>query len=85
MKWVFPLINPVKYFSLRHYIDHVKEEVQEFENAASTFEAAKEVVDVLHAAETLARKFVQRHPEVDLDEIVKITIEKNLKRGYYSS
>jgi uncharacterized caspase-like protein len=83
-KWHFPLINPVRKFSIKHFTDHVNEEVDEFKQEKDLAKKAKECVDVLHAAETLVRKFFLQHPELDVEKIKKQIIDKNKKRGYYS-
>lgn len=83
MRTNFPLINPVKKFSIKHYADHVKEEIEEFEKGETDEQKAKEVIDVLHAAETLVRKFFVQHPEFDIDFIITQIIKKNKERGYY--
>jgi hypothetical protein len=85
MRWHFPLINPNLRFSLKHYFDHVKEELKEYEaEPEGSIEQAKEVVDVLHSAETLVRKFFERNPQHNFDDIKARTVEKNRARGYYN-
>lgn len=84
MKWHFPLINPLKKFSLSHYIEHVYEELEEFEDEKDgTINQAKEVIDILHSAETLVRKYFLKYPEFDFESMKREIIDKNKKRGYY--
>ena len=80
-RWHFPLIDPVKRWPLKHYIDHVREEVEEFERARGRRNRDKEVVDILHAAETLVRKYFKRR---SFEPTKKAIIRKNRRRGYYS-
>lgn len=82
--WHFPLINPVNSFDLEHYLNHVYEELGEFQDAQTLDERAKEVLDVLHASETLVRKFFLEHPELDVKSMKEEIINKNKTRGYYS-
>lgn len=82
--WHFPLINPVCPFDLEHYLNHVYEELDEFKNAEDLDEEAKEVLDVLHAAETLVRRFFIEHPELDFSSVRDSIVKKNRARGYYS-
>lgn len=85
MKWHFPLINPRMKFSLKHYFDHVKEELDEFKDEeAGSIEQAKEVVDILHSAETLVRKYFEKYPQHSFEQIKESTITKNHARGYYT-
>jgi len=84
MKWQFPLINPTVHYSTDHYIDHVMEEVGEvMAEVDGSSEQAKEVVDVLHAAETLVRKFFERNPQHCFNSVKQEIIRKNTGRGYY--
>lgn len=84
MKWHFPLIDPVRYWNLQHYLDHVREECKEYEEETDKEKEAKEVVDILHAAETLVRKYFERNTQFTFEEIKQATIKKNKARGYYS-
>jgi hypothetical protein len=81
-KWHFPLIDPERSWPLQHYIDKVSEELMEFQSATSSDEKDKEVVDVLHAAETLVRKYFAGRT-ADYDRIREKIIIKNTARGYY--
>jgi len=81
--WHFPLINPKQLFDLEHYAEHVLEEIEEYRTAESKVEEAKEVVDVLHAAETLVRKYFERNPDVTFEEVRDGIIKKNKDRSYY--
>ena len=82
-KWHFPLIDPVKHWDLQHYIDHVREECKEFEEEMDPEKRAKECLDILHAAETLVRKYFERQSRFSFNEIKAAIIAKNSKRGYY--
>ena len=83
----FPLINPKKgandRFPIKHYLNHIKEEIKEFEDAPSNELKREEVVDILHAAETLVRHYFDRVEGKSFKNVKKETIEKNAKRGYY--
>lgn len=84
MKWNFPLINPRKKFPLIHYLNHVYEELDEYRGEPrGSLKQAKEVIDVLHAAETLVRKFFEENSQFDLEAMRQSTIRKNDARGYY--
>lgn len=83
MKFTFPEINPTNDKTLEHYTERVKLEADEFEQEEILEKKAMEAVDILHAAETVVRKFFKLHPELNLDEIVKSVISKNTNRGYY--
>lgn len=82
-RWQFPLIDPNKYWDTQHYVDHIREEIREYEEESDLEKKAKECMDVLHAAETLVRKFFQRNPEVSYDRIRDAIVQKNMQRGYY--
>lgn len=90
MLWNFPEIDPGRSWDLQHYIDKIKEEVREFQKEIDDFQfpdmerKVKELVDILHSSETLVRKFLELHPEVDIDSFLKKVIEKNSLRGYYT-
>ncbi len=80
-KWHFPLINPVQKYSLKHYLDHIMEEIKEFEEEMSQENKDKEAIDILHSAETFVRKYFE-----DRKKFLKVknqVIRKNKKRGYY--
>ena len=84
MKWNFPQIDPVRFWDTQHYLDHVREECWEFEvEQEGTEDKAKECLDILHAAETLVRKYFERNPQFKLEDIQAAIIVKNTSRGYY--
>jgi len=80
-RWHFPLIDPIRSHRLKHYSDHVIEEVREFERARTRKEKEKEAADILHAAETLVRKYFRAK---SFEPTRKAVIKKNRVRGYYS-
>lgn len=80
-QWHFPLINPVQKFSLQHYLDHIVEEIKEFNEETNPELKEKEAMDILHSAETFVRKFF--HDKKRFDEVRKSVIAKNKSRGYY--
>lgn len=77
----FPLINPVKKFPLKHFIDHIREEIKEFEEETDTDNKEKEAIDILHSAETFVRKFFNN--DKHFEEVKRKVITKNEIRGYY--
>jgi hypothetical protein len=81
--WHFPLINPVQEFPIGHFLDHISLEIEEVKQEPDDFKRAKEVVDVLHAAETFCRKYFQQNTEFTFEQIRDMVIEKNRTRGYY--
>ena len=81
--WHFPLINPVKKYSLNHFLNHIREECREFEEETSQEEKEKEAVDILHAAETFVRKFFA--DDKRFEEVRDKVIAKNTSRGYYTN
>ena len=83
MKWMFPLIDPVNHWELQHYLDHVREECKEYEEESDEEKKAKEVVDILHAAETLVRKYFERNSKFSFEDIREAIVKKNRGRGYY--
>ena len=80
----FPEILPGKVQTDEFLLIKVLQELSEFgrERIESEHQAL-EAVDVLHAAETLVRKFFQKHPELDMEEVIRQVIAKNDARGYY--
>ncbi len=82
-KWHFPLINPVMEYSLKHYLDHIMEEILEFEEEKDKEKKRKEAIDILHAAETFVRKYFARTEGSTFEEVKDAVIEKNKSRGYY--
>lgn len=57
--------------------------VDEFKELEETgFEDDEEVIDILHAAETLVRVHFEGRENI-FEELVKRVITKNRKRGYY--
>lgn len=84
MWWNFPPINPLKKFTIKHYADHISSEIEEFnKEETGSVAQAKEVIDILHAAETLVRKFFEKHPQHDVSKVRQQVIRKNDERGYY--
>lgn len=82
VRWHFPLINPIQKFSLEHYLDHIVEEVEEFKEETDEDRKRKEAMDILHAAETFARKFFT--DEKQFQKVRRQVISKNKVRGYYT-
>lgn len=85
MEFNFPEINPGFSKGLDHYSERVKLEVDEFQKAESLDDMAMEAIDVLHAAETLVRKFFLEHPELNITAYIHDVKVKNSQRGYYTS
>lgn len=79
----FPLINPVKKFNLEHFIDHIREEIKEFEEETDPGKKEKEAIDILHSAETFVRKFF--NDDEKFERIKQKVITKNKNRGYYKN
>lgn len=79
--WHFPLINPKKKFPLWHYLEKISEEMGEFSIEKDEEARKKEAMDVLHAAETFARKFF--NDDSEFQRVRREVTKKNLKRGYY--
>ena len=84
----FPEINPGKNeLPMAHYLEHIADEIAEFkesdEGKFAIEEQAKEVVDILHASETFARKWFAKHSLVDFNDIKRKVMAKNIARGYY--
>jgi hypothetical protein len=80
-QWHFPLINPKKKFPLKHYLDHILEEIKEFEEDQTLEEKQKEAVDILHSAETFIRKYFKN--KKDFQRVKNAVVRKNRERGYY--
>lgn len=83
MRYNFPEIDPGRSHDINHYLDHVAEEVKEVKQETDKDKEAIEILDVLHAAETLVRKYFKSRPELNVYELIDQVIEKNRKRGYY--
>lgn len=81
----FPLINPVDFYDLDHYLDHIVEEIKEFKEETDPEKKRKEAIDILHASETFVRKYFERTEGSSFDEVRKAVITKNKKRGYYKN
>ena len=79
----FPLINPVDFYDNQHYLDHIGEEMKEFEEEQDLEKKKKEAVDILHASETFVRKYFESIGANDFDHVRRTIIAKNRKRGYY--
>ena len=79
-RWHFPLIDPGHSHSIKHYLDHIKEEIKEFEEEKDPERKLKEAVDVLHAAETFVRKLFRGNK---FQSVKKAVIKKNKSRVYY--
>ncbi len=95
IRWHFPLVKPNRKDTVADLVEKVRSELTEFEEADNTPDKMLELLDVLHSAETLVRKFFKFYcfKDVDLaaDEIVdeamfemkQEIVSKNKKRGYY--
>lgn len=86
--WHFPLIEPTKpqqepKFDIEHYLNHIVEEVKEFEEETDPVAKRKEAVDILHSAETFIRHYFERTEGLSFEEIKEMVISKNKQRGYY--
>lgn len=82
IRWHFPLINPRDSYPLNHYLEHIDQEMKEFDQANSQRRREEEAIDVLHAAETFVRKFFRTE-----EEFIKAkarVVRKNINRGYYT-
>ena len=80
----FPEILPGKVQTDEFLLIKVLQEISEFGRERIELEhQALEAVDVLHAAETLVRKFFQKHPELSLQDTIEKVVKKNADRGYY--
>jgi hypothetical protein len=85
MLWNFPAIKTVR--TVEEQYEKIKDEMKEYENEDENtlfrFKD-KEAVDILHSVETFLRlRFKGR--EEELKQLIKSTIEKNIKRSYYKS
>lgn len=78
--WHFPLIDPGRSHSIHHYLDHIKEEIEEFKKEKNHEDKMKEAIDILHSAETFIRKLFK---EKQFQEYRDKVIKKNRARGYY--
>jgi hypothetical protein len=76
-------LEPSKRLTLKHYAEHIIEEIQEFQKARTKQKKAEELIDVLHATETLVRKYFLRNSQFCPDTIIRQVKAKNKKRGYY--
>ena len=56
MKWHFPLINPKAFYDIQHYLDHVREECKEFEEATDPEKKAKNFEQIKAARAGVDRK-----------------------------
>ncbi len=83
MEFNFPEVDPGRDWPISHYIDHIREECKEFEEEEDFDKKVMELLDILHSAETLVRKFHNLNPAVDLDEAVRKVIRKVTLKGYY--
>ena len=83
-QWHFPLINPVVHYPLEHYLEHLLEEIEEFKDETDDEKKRQEALDVLHAAETLVRKYFERTSGDTFMQVKNRVIAKNLNRGYYT-
>lgn len=82
----FPPIVGTERKTLDWQVEKLQGEIQEFQSARSSeplLNQALEVLDVLHCAETLARKFFRENPSIEFEAMKEIVIAKNRKRGYY--
>jgi hypothetical protein len=84
MQCNFPEIFPGKDQTDEFLLIKVLQELSEFGREKITLEhQALEAIDVLHAAETLVRKFFARNPNLSFEEMKAKAIAKNRERGYY--
>jgi len=64
---------------------HVLGEVHEamVDSRCNNFACLKELMDVIHSAETAIRIIEEMTPGINLDSMLQGTIKKNMDRGYY--
>lgn len=79
----FPEIFPGKDQDDQFLHDKVLQELGEFLSETDPEKQAVEAMDILHAAETLVRKFFRRYPEMWPHEAIGKVVRKNADRGYY--
>ena len=79
----FPEIFPGKDQDDKFIHEKVLQELGEFLREKDLEKKAVEVMDILHSAETLVRKFFHRNPRLCQKTIIRKVIGKNKKRGYY--
>lgn len=83
IRWHFPLITPGRKDTEDEMVHKVLSEIKEFQSATDNLEKGLEVLDILHAAETLVRKFFYSHPNLSIKKMRRMIYKKNEKRGYY--
>lgn len=84
MNYTFPAIK-----TSRTSIEQLEKVFDEYSEAKAEIginqdNLDKEMIDILHSAETLIRVHFRNREDV-LEAIIKSTIVKNTKRGYYES
>ncbi len=77
--FTFPEVKTTR--TIEERIQKVKDELNEFESGNNKDE---EVIDILHAVETLVRKQFEYRPKHEISRFIEKVIEKNNKRGYYT-
>ena len=86
MTFNFPEIKFVKDNTLVEQVRHMREELEELEEAIVLQECrdrvTEEAMDLLHSTETFLR--MMREDGVNLDERSRFVTKKNTFRGYYS-
>ena len=92
----YPECKFAKTVSIKAQWEHTRSEAMEIQFALTDLNEAKptdrlakarkvveELADLRHSAETLARVIRREYPEIDLDAIDAMVINKNFGRGYY--
>lgn len=80
MEFKFPEIKTTR--SEEEQAQKVIDEIEEFLSAKTEDHKDEELIDVLHAVETLIRIRIKNGSK-NLDDIIKFVIDKNTNRGYY--
>jgi len=82
MKWTFKRIKTTR--TIEEQKVKILNEIEEYNFEQTKVEKDKEAVDILHSVETFLRlRFKDREDE--LEKLIKSTIIKNEKRGYYEN
>ena len=85
MNFTFPRTRFVDTTALYSQLQHLMSEVDELRKAyleEETERVAEELMDVIHSAETFARK-LQEQRGVNLFDVCRSVERKNMERGYY--
>ena len=82
MKGHFPEIKFVRLNSPSEQWEHVLSEFKEVKTAKHPDDALMEKVDLFHSLETYFR--ILERQGVDVQKLFQKTVQKNLKRRYYS-